>query len=117
MAVSCTTNPVTQTDVVDENNASTNDLHSPFTLEIGKHNKKAPIKIKEAKLNKIYLAGDILKNVLHFERELINLYYHSFKFKQNAFNPNTAKFMQIANIDKTCHLVIEYKKINRSLHY
>ena len=112
--MSTTIKPVTQTDVVDENNASTNDLHSPFTFEIGKHNKKAPIKIKEAKLNKIYLAGDILKNALNFERELINLYYHSFKFKQNAFSQNTAKFMKIVNIDKIYHLVIEYKKINRS---
>ena len=83
--------PVTHTEVVDENKASTNERHSPFTLEIGKHNKNAPIKIKEAKLNKIYLAGDTLKNALTLELELIDLYYHKFSHYAKLFCSNSTQ--------------------------
>ena len=66
-AISIVINPVTQTDVVDENNASTKGNHLPSTFEIGKHSKNAPISINAIKLSKIYFAGVILNILLAFK--------------------------------------------------
>jgi cation diffusion facilitator family transporter len=62
------------TDVVELKSASINGIHSLSVFEIGRHNKKAPIKISEANPSKITFAGVILKNCLIFEFEFIPTY-------------------------------------------